>query len=85
MIRQQAEGVTQASSAVEEMIGNIQTVNTSVDKMADSFSQLEEQSQSGQEKQLAVNQMIGEIEDKSKMLQEANQAIASIASQTFLP
>ena len=84
MIHQQSDGVAQASSAVEEMIGNIQSVNTSVDKMANSFNQLELQSQSGQEKQLAVNQMIHEIEDKSKMLQEANQAIASIASQTNL-
>ena len=48
MIRQQSEGVSQASSAIEEMIGNIQSVNESVDKMADSFAQLEKQSQAGQ-------------------------------------
>ena len=84
MIRQQADGVTQASSAVEEMIGNIQSVNASVDKMASSFAQLEQQSREGQQKQAAVNEKILQIEEKSKTLQEANQAIASIASQTNL-
>ncbi len=84
MIRGQSQGVQQASNAVEQMIGNIQSVNTSVDKMADSFTQLERQAQSGQAKQRAVNDKVGEIEEKSKMLQEANRAIASIASQTNL-
>ena len=84
MIRGQSGGVQQASSAVEQMIGNIQSVNTSVDKMANSFTELESQSQSGQAKQKAVNEKVGEIEEKSKMLQEANKAIADIASQTNL-
>ena len=84
MINNQADGVSQASSAVEQMIGNIKSVNSSVDKMAASFSDLEKQSQSGQEKQLAVNDKIRQIEEKSKMLQDANQAIANIASQTNL-
>ena len=65
MIHQQAEGVTQASSAIEEMIGNIQSVNTSVDKMAESFSQLEKQAQSGQAKQAAVNEKIGHTAEDS--------------------
>ena len=84
MIRQQADGVSEASSAVEQMIGNIQSVNASVDKMADSFSQLEKQAQTGQAMQAAVNEKIYQIEDKSKMLQEANLAIANIAEQTNL-
>ncbi len=84
MIRGQSQGVQQASSAVEQMIGNIHSVNTSVDKMADSFTELETQAQSGQTKQKAVNEKVGEIEEKSKMLQEANKAIADIASQTNL-
>ena len=84
MIRGQSQGVQQASSAVEQMIGNIHSVNTSVDKMANSFTELETQAQSGQAKQKAVNEKVGEIEEKSKMLQEANKAIADIASQTNL-
>ncbi|MBR1722212.1 MAG: hypothetical protein IJ727_07005 [Treponema sp.] len=37
MIEKQAQGVNTASSAVEQMIGNISSVNNSVEKMADSF------------------------------------------------
>ena len=84
MIQHQASGVTQASAAVEQMIGNIQSVNNSVDKMSRSFTQLESEAQGGQEKQRIVNEKISQIEDKSKMLQDANQAIANIASQTNL-
>ena len=84
MIESQSSGVTQASAAVEEMIGNIRSVNSSVNKMADSFNELRADSQSGISKQAAVNERIGEIENQSEMLQEANVAIASIASQTNL-
>ena len=84
LIQEQTRGVSEASVAVEEMIGNIRQVNASVDKMADSFSQLEIQSQEGQLKQVAVNQKIQQIEEKSQTLQEANHAISNIANQTNL-
>ncbi|MBO4404958.1 MAG: methyl-accepting chemotaxis protein [Treponema sp.] len=84
MIKGQSDGVTSASSAVEEMVENIRSVNTSVDTMASSFTSLETEAQAGQTKQKAVNEKIAQIQEKSKMLQEANTAIASIASQTNL-
>ncbi|MCR5289393.1 MAG: methyl-accepting chemotaxis protein [Treponema sp.] len=84
MIKGQTEGFTSASSAVEKMVANIRSVNTSVDSMAKSFASLGNESKTGQEKQQAVNEKIKQIEDKSKMLQEANTAIANIASQTNL-
>ena len=84
MISEQSEGVASASSAVEEMVANIRSVNTSVDSMASSFTSLESEAQTGQTKQKAVNEKIEQIEAMSKMLQEANTAIASIASQTNL-
>ncbi len=84
MIENQTAGVSQASAAVEEMIGNISSVNTSVDKMAKSFNDLRSDSQVGIQKQRAVNDRIEQIESQSKMLQEANVAIANIASQTNL-
>ena len=40
MIETQAAGVAEASAAVEEMIGNIASVNNSMDKMAESFTEL---------------------------------------------
>ena len=84
MIANQSQGVSNASSAVEEMIGNIASVNHSVDKMAASFDSLTENAKSGAEKQVHVNERIHEIEKQSQMLQEANAAIAAIASQTNL-
>lgn len=84
MIETQSAGVSQASAAVEQMIGNISSVNMSVDKMANSFSELEIQAKNGSDKQRDVNERIEEIERQSTMLQEANVAIASIASQTNL-
>ncbi|MBR1536149.1 MAG: cache domain-containing protein [Treponema sp.] len=84
MIESQSSGVTQASAAVEEMIGNISSVNASMEKMAGSFNELRSNSQVGIQKQKAVNERISEIETQSQMLQEANVAIASIASQTNL-
>ncbi|MCR5252274.1 MAG: methyl-accepting chemotaxis protein [Treponema sp.] len=84
MVETQSSGVTQASAAVEQMIGNISSVNTSMDKMAHSFDDLRSNSQVGIGKQKAVNDRIEQIETQSQMLQEANVAISSIASQTNL-
>ncbi len=84
MVESQSSGVTQASAAVEQMIGNISSVNISMDKMAHSFSELRSNSQVGIDKQKAVNDRISQIETQSQMLQEANVAIANIASQTNL-
>lgn len=84
MIETQSSGVTQASAAVEEMIGNISSVNQSVEKMAASFKDLETNTQSGINKQQAVDEQIKSIEQQSSMLQEANAAISAIAEQTNL-
>ena len=84
MIEDQSASVTQASAAVEEMIGNITSVNNSVEKMSKSFESLESNAETGILKQQNVNERIKQIESQSQMLQEANAAISSIASQTNL-
>ncbi len=84
MIMSQSAGVEQASSAVEEMVGNINSVNMSVEKMAMSFNELEQNANFGIKTQSDVNDKIKLIEDQSKMLQDANTAIANIAEQTNL-
>ena len=84
MIEDQSASVTQASAAVEEMIGNITSVNVSVEKMSKSFESLETNAEAGILKQQDVNEKIKQIENQSQMLQEANTAISSIASQTNL-
>ena len=84
MIENQSQGVSQASAAVEQMIGNIQSVNGSVEKMAASFDELQENANAGFTKQQAGNERILQIENQSKLLQEANAAISNIAAQTNL-
>ena len=84
MIEGQATGVSEASSAVEEMIGNITSVTSSVEKMAKSFDSLQNDAQTGSQKQQAVNDRISQIETQSQLLQEANAAISAIAEQTNL-
>ena len=84
MIGFQSSCVSQASTAVEEMIGNINSVNVSVGKMIASFDQLTENSEAGTRTQSNANEKIRLIEEQSKMLQDANIAIANIAAQTNL-
>lgn len=84
MIENQSAGVEEASAAIEQMMGNISSINVSVDKMASSFKNLQTDSQAGFSKQELVNDQIEKIEKQSLMLQEANDVISSIASQTNL-
>ncbi len=74
----------EASAHVEEMIGNISSVNNSVEKMANSFQDLEERASIGISRQNSVAQYVLQVEQQSKTLQDANAAIASVASQTNL-
>ena len=84
MIESQAACVTEASASVEQMIGNINSVNNSVVKMIDSFRTLQNHSHDGFTTQTNANEKIMRIEEQSKMLQDANTAIANIAEQTNL-
>ena len=84
MIEDQSASVTQASAAVEEMIGNINSVKHSVEMMSESFKALQNDAETGFEKQNNVNEQIKQIESQSEMLQEANAAISAIAEQTNL-
>jgi len=84
MINDQSASVTQASAAVEQMMGNIRSVNNSVDKMAKSFVELQSNASAGEKMKNELRSKMEEIENQSKMLKEANTAIANIASQTNL-
>ena len=83
-VSNQSDSVSQASSAVEEMIGNITSVNNSVSRMYKSFEEFNQQAQTGVQVQSEVDQYVKQIIEQSKMLQEANAVIASIAAQTNL-
>ncbi|MCR5763364.1 MAG: methyl-accepting chemotaxis protein [Treponema sp.] len=84
LLLRQDESVEQASAAVTEMISNIQSVTHSIQKMADEFSNLRGDVDSGIEQQRKVYVQIQQIEEQSKMLNDANIVISSIANQTNL-
>lgn len=84
LLQKQEQGVEQASTAVTQMIGNITSVSNSVEKMAVEFTNLQNDVDKGIAQQHEVNIQIQEIESQSKMLNEANKVISSIASETNL-
>ncbi len=84
MVATQAAGVTEASAAIEQMLGNIGAVTSTIGKMAERFEGLRQSSEEGKEKQSAVEAIVREISGQSELLLDANDAIASIASQTNL-
>ena len=84
LLQKQEQGVEQASAAVTQMIGNISSVSNSVEKMATEFEVLQMDVDKGISQQHEVNTQIQQIEEQSKMLNEANKVISSIASETNL-
>lgn len=83
-LEKQKDGVEQASAAVTEMIGNINSVSSSVEKMVEEFERLQADVAKGIEQQHDVSEKITNIEEQSRMLNEANKVISSIASETNL-
>ena len=84
MIDSQTKSIRESSSAVGQLVKSIEQISGSMESMASSFNLLDQEAQSGMAKQKKVNERISQIEAQSKMLQEANMAIASIAGQTNL-
>ena len=84
MIDNHAESISKSSSAVGQLVNSTEQISNSIEGMASSFNVLDGKAKEGIAKQKKVNERIAQIEDQSKMLQAANQAIASIASQTNL-
>ena len=81
-ISEQAASVTEASASIEEMVGNIGSVSSSIERMAEEFGSLSAAAEEGKATQEAAEDRIGKIAERSRVLLEANEAIASIASQT---
>ena len=84
LIGNQAASVTESSAAIEQMVGNIGSINTSIEKMATEFKDLSEAAREGNRSQEITGERISKITERSEALQEANQVIAKIASQTNL-
>jgi methyl-accepting chemotaxis protein len=80
----QAASMGQASSAVEEMIGNITSIGGLTDKMTLQFKTVDDAATEGSAIQRESGIRISEIVDQSQALQQANRIIATIAAQTNL-
>ena len=84
LVNNQVAGITQASAAIEEMIGNISSVSNSVKMMSDNFKILDTNVGDGNLKLENVGNKVNQMAEQSKMLLQANNMIAQVASQTNL-
>ena len=80
----QTSSMSQASSAVEEMVGNISSIGSVTAKMAAQFKTVGEAAGEGSRIQKESGDRIMGIVGQSESLQEANRIIATIAAQTNL-
>ena len=83
-ISSQTSSMTQGSSAVEEMVGNISSIGSLTEKMAAQFRTVSQASEEGGRIQNNSMERIHNIVEQSQYLQEANKIIAKIAAQTNL-
>jgi len=83
-INNQISSMNEASSAVEQMVGNISSIGAVTEKMAAQFRTVEEASEKGGRVQKESGERIREIAGLSKGLQDTNRVIANIASNTNL-
>ena len=84
LIENQSSAITEASASIEEMIGNINSVFHSVEKMAKEFEMLSAATKMGIAKNTEVSNLLTKMQESSNVLLEANKAISGIASQTNL-
>ena len=81
---QMAANVDSSVSAVEEMIGNIGSINGILQKNFTAVNELEDATTVGQNGLKEITRIVCEIEDSSKGLVEMGKTIDSIAAQTNL-
>ncbi len=84
LVNNQVAGISQASAAIEEMISNIGAVSNSVKLMSESFKILGSNVGDGNQKLENVGSRVTQMAAQSKMLIQANNMIAQVASQTNL-
>ena len=80
----QSQAISQSSSVIEEITANIRSVDENVKEILEEYKKLVAEADEGQQQQKSVTNQIGNIEQQSDNLMNANAAIASIAKQTNL-
>jgi methyl-accepting chemotaxis protein len=84
LVADQAAHVAQTSSSLEEMASNTRSIATSTGRLGTAFDALQSTSDTGQGRLFEMIEKIGVIAAQSDSLEEANEAIQGIASQTSL-
>ena len=79
-----SDNVSNSSSAIEQMIGTISSINKIIENNFAIVNQLESATNSGKNSITEVAGLIGEIENESKHLVEMSRVISQISSQTNL-
>jgi len=80
----QSKSVSQASAAIEQMVGNISSIGTVTGKMTDQFGTVNNAANEGISIQKNSSESVNQIVEQSNALQDANHIIAAISSQTNL-
>ena len=84
LIEHQSAGIVESSAAIEEMIGNINSVTSSIYKMSGEYKELITITEEGKNRQTDVSTNVSNMSDQSNKLADANNVIANIARQTNL-
>jgi methyl-accepting chemotaxis protein len=83
-IERQADNIAISSASIEEMVANIQSVTANVESMGTYYQRLQSQSGDGMEAIQLLSTQAKDIVARSRSLEEANELISGIASQTNL-
>ncbi|MDC7231671.1 MAG: methyl-accepting chemotaxis protein [Spirochaetales bacterium] len=83
-IQNQTGHLEESSAAMEQMVGNVVTIQKTVTRSDQSMTSLMSASLQGKESLEALNREINDIAVRSSDLMEANSLIASVAAQTNL-
>ena len=84
LIENQSSGIIESSSNIEEMVGSISAVTTSVSKMSSEYTELIAITEEERTRQDTVAAQINDMAQKSQHLADANNVISQIAAQTNL-
>jgi iron only hydrogenase large subunit-like protein len=79
-----ASCITESSTSIEQMVANIQEINKTLEKNADSVLQLDKASGIGKEGITEIVLLITEISKKSESLEDASKVIKELAARTNL-
>ncbi|MGL1889989.1 MAG: methyl-accepting chemotaxis protein [Spirochaetaceae bacterium] len=83
-IENQFQSISGSSASIEEMMGNIKSISNNTKISSEHMTNLEKESESGAIIQDLVTELVKEISEKSTRLQDSNEMINNISSQTNL-